>query len=83
MRGADIQNNKALVINMLASLIKILDDVENNIVINIEMTTDRGSKKAERFNLNLTHCHRALMVYELSVARNELMNTGGYDGQNT
>jgi hypothetical protein len=75
LRGAYIQGNKGLVINMLDSLISILDDVENNIVINIEMSTDQGAKKMERFHLNLTHCHRAIMVYELSVAKKEFMDS--------
>ena len=71
--GSEIQRNKILVSNMLVSLIKVLNNVENNIVINIEMISDQGAKKTEHFHLNLTHCHRAIMVYELEKAKEDFL----------
>ena len=71
LQGIDIQKNNDLVIRMLDSLMSLLDDVQNNIILNIEMVTDSGAKKKERFQIQLTHCHRALMVYELGLAKEE------------
>lgn len=64
----DITKNEGNKTKILERLIKILDDVNNNIIIDIEMVTDKGTTKNERFKLQLTHCHRALMVYELTSA---------------
>ena len=44
----------------------MLDNIQNWLILNIEMVTDKGAKKKGRFVLQLTHAHRALMVYEIS-----------------
>ena len=69
LRGADIEKEKLLVGSILDYLIGRLDDVSNNLVFDIEMVSDKGSKKREIIKLNLTHCHRAIIVYELTTAK--------------
>jgi hypothetical protein len=72
LRGADIEKEKLLVASMLDYLIRKLDDISNNLIFEIEMVSDKGAKKKEVFKLNLTHCHRAVMVYELLKAKEQV-----------
>ncbi|WP_022762185.1 hypothetical protein [Butyrivibrio sp. AD3002] len=71
LRGADIEKEKLLVASMLDYLIKKLDDICNNLIFEIEMLSDKGARKKEVLKLNLTHCHRAIMVYELLEAKKQ------------
>lgn len=66
IRGAEIQQKKELVYQILSIVVTMLDNIHNQLIFNMEMVTDKGAKKNERFVLPLTHAHRALMVYEIS-----------------
>ena len=59
------QNNQELIYNILSTLVSMLNNIDNQLILNIEMLSDKGTKKTERFVLKLTHAHRALMVYEI------------------
>ena len=71
LRGADIEKEKLLVAGMLDYIIGKLDDISNNLIFEVEMMSDKGAKKKEILKLNLTHCHRAIMVYELLKAKEQ------------
>ena len=72
--GAEMQKNKELVYQILFTLVSMLDNIQNRLILNIEMITDKGAKKKERFVLQLTHAHRALMVYEISSFMKKLLD---------
>ena len=74
IRGAEMQQNKELVYQILSLLVTMLDNIQNQLIFNVEMVTDKGAKKNERFVLHLTHAHRALMVYEISSFMRKLLD---------
>ena len=57
--------------SILDYLIGRLNDVSNNLIFEVEMVSDKGAKKKEVLKLDLTHSHRAIMVYELTRAKNQ------------
>lgn len=65
INGAEMYRNKELVYQILSTLVSMIDNIQNQLTLNIEMVTDKGAKKNEHFILQLTHAHRALMVYEI------------------
>lgn len=73
LRGSDIEKEKLLVSSILDYLIGCLNDISNNLIFEFEMNSDKGAKKKEVLKLELTHCHRAIMVYELTRAKDDLL----------
>lgn len=74
INSVEMQQNKEVVYQILSTLVFMLDNIQNRLILNIEMITDKGAKKKERFVLQLTHTHRALMVYEINYFMNKLLD---------